>query len=139
MNKTIKIVLGIFVSVILLSGAFSGGFIVGHIFPAGSRLPIPNNFAPSAPGVSPDEQSSTPSEVQALFVPFWVGALGYFQAREHTCVRLAARGTRNLDTGEEPIQDAAELALVRARARRVMVESLLTAALVTGLTFLTPE
>src|SRR2546425_12964156 len=31
----------------------------------------------------------------ALFLPFWAGALGVFQARGHTRVRLAARGRRD--------------------------------------------
>ena len=73
MNKTIKIVLGIFVSVILLSGAFSGGFIVGHLLPLTGQLPFGNNaVVPSGvPTVSPDQQSATPADVQTLFKPFW--------------------------------------------------------------------
>jgi carboxyl-terminal processing protease len=72
-NKTIKIVIGIFVSVILLSGAFSGGFIVGHLLPLVGQLPFGNNaVAPSsAPSVSSDQQNSTPADVQTLFKPFW--------------------------------------------------------------------
>jgi carboxyl-terminal processing protease len=72
-NKIIKIVIGIFVAVILLTGTFAGGFIVGHLLP--SKLPFVNNtVAPlveTTPAVSPDQQSATPADVQTLFKPFW--------------------------------------------------------------------
>jgi hypothetical protein len=42
-------------------------------------------------------------------------------------VRLAARGTRDLDGGEEPVEDAAKHAALRRRAREVHVQSLLLA------------
>ena len=74
MNKTIKIVLGIFAGVILLSGAFSGGFIVGHLFQFNTQFPFLNNntpVSPVAPTVTSNEQSATPSELQTLFTPFW--------------------------------------------------------------------
>jgi len=68
-DKTIKIVLGIFVAVILISGAFAGGFIAGHLMPASGQLPfISNNPVPT---VAPEQQASTPSELQGLFAPFW--------------------------------------------------------------------
>jgi len=72
-NKTIKIVLGIFVSVILLSGAFSGGFIVGHLLPLTGQLPFGNNaVVPSdVPTITSDQQNATPADVQTLFKPFW--------------------------------------------------------------------
>lgn len=73
MNKTIKIVIGIFVSVILLSGAFSGGFIVGHLMPSNGQLPFSNEIPTPylTPTVVPEQQNATPSELQTLFVPFW--------------------------------------------------------------------
>ena len=74
MNKIIKIILGIFVAVVLLAGTFSGGFIVGHLLPLSGQLPFNNNaVAPlAAPATtSPDQQSSTPTDVQTLFKPFW--------------------------------------------------------------------
>lgn len=58
MNKSVKIILSILVGLILLAGAFSGGFLVGH-------------FLPAVSSPSPDQQSSTPSELQTLFQPFW--------------------------------------------------------------------
>ena len=74
MNKPIKIILGIFVSVILLSGTFAGGFIVGHLLPTnGQLLPFGNNaVSPSdVPTITPEQQGSTPAGVQTLFAPFW--------------------------------------------------------------------
>ena len=73
MNKTIKIIIGIFVSVILLSGAFSGGFIAGHLLPINGQLPSGNTaVAPaSAPTMTAEQQTATPSDQQTLFAPFW--------------------------------------------------------------------
>jgi hypothetical protein len=48
-------------------------------------------------------------------------------------VRLAARGTRNLDRGEERIDDAALVARLRSQARKVTVQSSLAAAGLTAL------
>jgi len=70
-NKTIKIIIGLFVGITLLTGAFSGGLIVGHLLPASGQLPFISDIIPAAPAVSPDQQSATPGEMQTLFVPFW--------------------------------------------------------------------
>ncbi len=71
MNKPLKITLIVFVALILLAGSFSGGFLVGHFLPLiGGVIPT----APAPPVVSspsPEQQSSTPSELQTLFQPFW--------------------------------------------------------------------
>jgi carboxyl-terminal processing protease len=69
-SKTTKVILGVFVAGILLTGAFSGGFIVGHLLPGGGQLPVISDFLPSSPGVQP-EQAGTPSDLQTLFTPFW--------------------------------------------------------------------
>lgn len=71
MNKNTKILLGLFISVILLAGAFSGGFIVGHLLPATGSLPMIGDFLPSSPEVQPEQQAATPDELETLFVPFW--------------------------------------------------------------------
>ena len=68
-------------------------------------------------------------------VPFFLGALGYFQAREQTCVFLAAVGQRNLDAGAERITDAAELARVRAEAWRVWLRAAGAATALTVISF----
>jgi carboxyl-terminal processing protease len=72
MNKAIRVILGIFVSVILLSGAFAGGFIVGHLMPATGQHFFDNVIPePGSSTVTPEEQQATSSELQNLFVPFW--------------------------------------------------------------------
>ena len=71
MNNTIKTILGVFVGLILLAGAFSGGFIAGHLMPAAGGLPALNDFIPGAPEVQPEQQATTPDELQSLFAPFW--------------------------------------------------------------------
>ena len=74
----------------------------------------------------------------AGFVLFQGGFTGILQARAKTCIRLASRGLRNLDGGPEPIEDAAELAAVRAQASQVLMQSLLAAAVVSAATLLLP-
>ena len=72
MNNTTKTILGAFAGLILLAGAFSGGFIVGHLMPAVGQLPVLSDFIPGAPGAQPEQQSAaTPDELETLFVPFW--------------------------------------------------------------------
>jgi carboxyl-terminal processing protease len=69
-NKTTRTVLGLFVAGILLAGAFSGGFIAGHLLPFKGQLPVISNLLPSQ-GPQPEEQSATPGDLQTLFAPFW--------------------------------------------------------------------
>lgn len=45
---------------------------------------------------------------------------------------LASRGLRDLDRGREVIASAAEFAQVRRQARKVHIESVIAAALATG-------
>ena len=71
MNKNTKIILGLLVSVILLAGAFSSGFIVGQLMPANGPLPVFSDFIPSSPEVQPEQQAATPDELETLFTPFW--------------------------------------------------------------------
>ena len=66
----------------------------------------------------------------ALFVPWWISALGLFQAKEQTCVALAARGQREVNGSPEAIPDD-ELPAVRRQARRVYVQSFLSAVVLT--------
>jgi len=51
-------------------------------------------------------------------------------------VKLASRGQRDLDTGPRPIDDSAELALLRRQARAVYVKSVVTAVILTALALL---
>jgi carboxyl-terminal processing protease len=70
-NKNVNIILGLFVAIILLAGAFSGGFIAGHLIPATGQIPFLSDIFPFSPTVAPDQQSETPAELQSLFAPFW--------------------------------------------------------------------
>ncbi len=65
-----------------------------------------------------------------LALPMLAAALGYFQAREQTCVRLAATGSRNLDDGEVEIVDADFLSRTIEQAQKVWTKSLLATLLV---------
>ena len=71
MNKNVNIILGLFVAIILLAGAFSGGFIAGHLTPTTGQIPFLSDIIPSPPIEAPDQQSATPAELQTLFAPFW--------------------------------------------------------------------
>jgi len=53
-------------------------------------------------------------------------------------VGLASRGQRDMDQGPETIADATELARVRAQARKVHLESLVAAAVLTALGLVIP-
>jgi len=71
--------------------------------------------------------------------PAWIAALGFFQVRENTCVALAARGLRNMDTGDERISDPIELLRVRQQSRSVHVQAaLLALAVAVFFTLLVP-
>jgi hypothetical protein len=74
-----------------------------------------------------------------LFFPVWMAALGLFQAREKTCIALAARGTCNLDQGEEAIDDERRAAEFRAIARRINRRALMTAAVATLVALAFPD
>jgi hypothetical protein len=66
-----------------------------------------------------------------LIVPFGLAAVGFFQAREKTCVALSAVGKGEVDgAGICPLPDA-ERGAVAARATKVVLESLGVAALAT--------
>lgn len=65
-----------------------------------------------------------------LTLPMLAAALGFFQAREQTCVRLAASGSRNLDDGEVVIRDVDFLTRTIEQAQRVWVKSILATVLI---------
>lgn len=74
MNKYVQGGLIGAVALVLLLGSFSGGFLVGHFLPfqAGNNQPL---FASAPevvpPTVSPQQQTTTPDELDTLFQPFW--------------------------------------------------------------------
>gem|GEM_PF-2517424 len=45
---------------------------------------------------------------------------------------MTARGSRNMDTGEEKIEDAQLMQILRRQARKVYIESVLAAAALTA-------
>jgi len=65
-----------------------------------------------------------PLAVAVATVLVFGGFTGLFQARANTCVRLAAGGLRNMDSGPERLLDPAELSLVRKQAVRVTLQAL---------------
>ena len=71
MNRPFKTVLGLLIGIILLGGAFAGGFLVGNLVPASNPLPFFSDLLPSSPTMTPEQQAATPSEVETLFAPFW--------------------------------------------------------------------
>ncbi len=81
MNKTVKIVFGIFAAFILLTGSFAGGFVTRHalaqtsFLPGFSESPAHPDIEFSAPPTlvppSNEQSQATPSDLENLFVPFW--------------------------------------------------------------------
>ncbi|MBL8063620.1 MAG: S41 family peptidase [Anaerolineales bacterium] len=76
MNKTLKATLLVIGILIVGLGSFAGGFVTGHMLPFGNGSvfsfgspPPVTEIAP--PTTSPEQQSATPEEMQALFAPFW--------------------------------------------------------------------
>ena len=74
-----------------------------------------------------------------VFLPIWLAGLGLLQARAQTCIALAARGTRNMDAGEERIADKNLIAQLRAKARLINRRALLTAVAITLVTLVFPS
>ena len=73
-----------------------------------------------------------------LFLPCLGAALAMLQARDHTCVRLAARGQRDLDRGSETVADPWLSTQLKRQAREIVIEAVLAAALLTGVVLLFP-
>jgi hypothetical protein len=73
-----------------------------------------------------------------LFLPFLGAALGLMQARDHTCVRLAAQGQRDLDRGSEAVADPWLMSQLKRQAREVVIEAVLAATFLTGVALVLP-
>jgi len=67
-----------------------------------------------------------------LFVPIWLGVLASFESSSRTCVMLAARGLRNMDDGDERVEDPGELRQLTRQSRQVHVRALVLSAALTG-------
>jgi len=74
----------------------------------------------------------------AVFFPIWMAGLGLFQARERTCIALAARGMCNMDDGERRIADEKLAAKLRTKARQINRRALITAFIITLVTLVFP-
>ncbi len=74
----------------------------------------------------------------ALFVPFFGAAIGLLQARDHTCVMLAARSQCEIGRGFGAVSDSWLAGQLRRQAREVLIESAVVAAFLTGLVLLLP-
>ena len=73
-----------------------------------------------------------------VFFPIWIAGLGLMQARERTCISLAARAACNMDAGEEAIEDPLLIEALRRQAARIHRRALFTAAAITIITLLYP-
>jgi hypothetical protein len=74
----------------------------------------------------------------ALFVPLFGGAVGLLQARDHTCVMLAARNQCEIPRGVSAVTDSWLAGQLRRQAREVLLEAAVLAAFLTGLALLIP-
>lgn len=73
-----------------------------------------------------------------VFFPIWVAGLGLMQAREKTCIALAARSVCNMDAGEEQLADPQLAERLRAKSKLITRRSLITALVITVVTLLFP-
>jgi carboxyl-terminal processing protease len=71
LNRTLKYIFVVLVIIVVALGSFAGGFVSGHLLPLANLPGLPNPIAVAPPTTSPEEQSATPSQFQALFSPFW--------------------------------------------------------------------
>ena len=74
-----------------------------------------------------------------VFFPIWMAGLGLLQARERTCIALAARGACNWGAGEESLDDEQLIAALRGASRRIHRRALTTAVAITLLTLAFPR
>lgn len=73
-----------------------------------------------------------------VFFPVWLAGLGLLQAREQTCIALAARGTCNMDAGEENLNDDNLIEQLRGKSRLIHRRALVTAIAITLVTLAFP-
>lgn len=74
MNNTLKYIFAVLVVIVLVLGSFAGGFVTGHLVPFAGIPGIPGLQEPitsAPPTTSPEQQATTPAELQTLFSPFW--------------------------------------------------------------------
>jgi hypothetical protein len=74
-----------------------------------------------------------------VFFPVWIASLGLMQAREKTCISLAARATRNMDQGEERIDDENLIEQLQRKSQHINRRALITALAITLVTLIFPQ
>lgn len=70
MDRTLKALFFGLLVIFIGVAAFGGGLAVGHVLP-GVRARSLAQPSAAAPTASPDQQSTTPENLQTLFAPFW--------------------------------------------------------------------
>lgn len=73
-----------------------------------------------------------------LFVPAFITATGYLQAREKFCVAFAGAGQQHADEKIVKITDKAALSADSLKARMINIKAFLFAAVLTGVLALLP-
>ena len=73
-----------------------------------------------------------------VFLPLALAAFCFLEVRAKTCVALAAKGMRNLDSGDQLIHDTTELNTVKAQAARINLQAPLVAAVITAVLLAIP-
>ncbi len=71
----------------------------------------------------------------SLFVPVFLGMMGFLQKKEKTCALLAEFGLRNMDSGPKKIEDVAIVKHLKQKGRTILIQSALAATLVTLIFF----
>ena len=71
----------------------------------------------------------------SLVLPFTFCFLCILQARAKTCVVLAVQGVRNMDQGNQKLNDQAMDVAVRKTAIRVLIQAIVAANLLTAVIF----
>jgi carboxyl-terminal processing protease len=74
-SKTLMIIIAVIMGIVLLTSAFTGGYLTGRVF--NPQIASPQNLLPNLPDglaeLNPagDSQTGTPQELSTLFRPFW--------------------------------------------------------------------
>ena len=75
----------------------------------------------------------TPQVFRVLvFFPFFIGMLGFFQAKERTCVVFAYRNTRDLGAGEEKVEDPAASRFLKIKSQKIVMQSFFLSLVLTA-------
>ena len=56
---------------------------------------------------------------------FFFGAIGFFQWKDKTCVKLVREGVMNMDDGDQPVTDAEIKAALARQAKSVQTKALI--------------